>query len=309
MNLQTKLNKKINLYELLGIESNSSQYEIKKAWKKLALKYHPDKTMNSSNDEFIKLKYAYDILSDENLKKEYDRELNCENNFEHGLNFFNLNMVDLIKNFIKSTEINKILKLMEEKKILISELFNIYLRQNNFNDFIKKLVDITVIIDFDLKDVWMCNPKKFTLNRTTKNFFEELIYPIDFEQVYENEGDEIIIGDVLYKGNLTIKINVINMKYYGENYYILDNELYVLINNQRIKNNIFQLIFLNGIKYKFDITKLNKINNKIGCVYFKKKFGLAKFLSNDSIENHIDNQNHIESSHITYSNLFFIILL
>lgn len=63
-------NSQIDLYQILEINSNSSDEQIKKAWKKLALKYHPDKNndKNYSNEKFIKIKYAYDILSDKNLK-------------------------------------------------------------------------------------------------------------------------------------------------------------------------------------------------------------------------------------------------
>ena len=172
-------------------------------------------------------------------------------------------------------------------------------------------MNITIIIDYDLKDVWLCNPKIVKYKRCTKDIFEELIYPIDFEQIYEGEGDEIIINNILYKGNLIIKINIINTFYNGENYYIFDDELYVLIDNKRINNNRFELNFLDNNKYIFNIIKLNKINNKIGNVYYKKNFGLPKILLNNLMKN---NDSHIISigdieTNIMYSNLFFIILV
>ena len=42
-----------NYYEKLGLQDNASDDEIKKAYKKLAIKYHPDKQINSSQEEKI----------------------------------------------------------------------------------------------------------------------------------------------------------------------------------------------------------------------------------------------------------------
>lgn len=63
----------MNLYKILEIEENSSICEIKKAYKKLILKYHPDKSSNiDTTSKFIEIKYAYDILSDDTKRKEYN---------------------------------------------------------------------------------------------------------------------------------------------------------------------------------------------------------------------------------------------
>ncbi len=66
-----------DLYKLLGIGREANKAEIKKAYRDLAKKYHPDR--NSGNEEaekkFIEVNKAYEILSDEKLKKEYDEKL------------------------------------------------------------------------------------------------------------------------------------------------------------------------------------------------------------------------------------------
>ena len=310
MNDSINSDEKINLYELLEIKPDSSNEEIKKAWKKLALKYHPDKNNNISSEKFIKIKYAYEILSNDDLKNKYDEQFKFKSNniFE----MFNSNLKNNIINFINLTETEKIIKLMIKKKEMSINFFDTSFELKNSNDFIKKLIDITVIIDYDLRDVWLCNPKLIKCQRCTKDIFEELIYPIDFEQIYEDEGDEIIINNTLYKGNLVVKINIINTFCNGENYYVFDDELYVLVDNKRIKDNKFQLNFLDGNKYIFNITKLKKKDNKIGNVYFKKHFGFPKFFLNNITKKNFKNNDLIISdieSDITYSNLFFIILL
>lgn len=65
---------KENYYAILGVEENSSQDEIKKSFRKLSMKWHPDKNRNNSDAEekFKSISQAYDILSDKDKKKEYD---------------------------------------------------------------------------------------------------------------------------------------------------------------------------------------------------------------------------------------------
>jgi DnaJ family protein A protein 2 len=59
------------LYDTLGISPNASISDIKKAYRKLALVFHPDKPTGDEK-KFIKLSSAYEILSDENKKRTYD---------------------------------------------------------------------------------------------------------------------------------------------------------------------------------------------------------------------------------------------
>ena len=58
-------------YDILGIDENSSIDDIKSAYKKLSLKYHPDRNPEGS-DMFIKINQAYKTLSDETRRKVYD---------------------------------------------------------------------------------------------------------------------------------------------------------------------------------------------------------------------------------------------
>lgn len=63
-----------NYYDILEVSKTATQEEIKKAYRKLALKYHPDKNPDdkSSEDKFKKIAEAYEVLSDETKKKNYD---------------------------------------------------------------------------------------------------------------------------------------------------------------------------------------------------------------------------------------------
>jgi molecular chaperone DnaJ len=61
-------------YKTLGVDRKASQAEIKKAYRKLARKYHPDTNSDAgAEDRFKKISEAYDTLSDEEKRKRYDR--------------------------------------------------------------------------------------------------------------------------------------------------------------------------------------------------------------------------------------------
>lgn len=62
-------------YTILGLNKDASQEDIKRAYKRLALKHHPDK--NGGDDTmFIKINLAYQILSDPSKRQEYDSRSN-----------------------------------------------------------------------------------------------------------------------------------------------------------------------------------------------------------------------------------------
>lgn len=64
----------MDYYELLGVERTASAAEIKSAYRKLALKYHPDRNKEEgASEKFAQISEAYAVLSDEEKRAHYDR--------------------------------------------------------------------------------------------------------------------------------------------------------------------------------------------------------------------------------------------
>lgn len=63
-----------NYYDILGVNKNATADEIKKAYRNLAFKYHPDRNQGNADAEekFKKISAAYDVLGDESKRRNYD---------------------------------------------------------------------------------------------------------------------------------------------------------------------------------------------------------------------------------------------
>ena len=62
-----------NYYEIIGVSKEATQDEIKKKFRELAKKIHPDKTKEDSEKEMAELNKAYEVLSDKEHREKYDK--------------------------------------------------------------------------------------------------------------------------------------------------------------------------------------------------------------------------------------------
>lgn len=111
----------VNFYEILEVSSTATDADIRKAYKKLSLKWHPDKNQNSkeATNKFKQISQAYQILSDAKQRKIYDKKLQNDSqrrttatshaSFDpFSSPFFSFKSAhDIFKNFFKDDDFSK----------------------------------------------------------------------------------------------------------------------------------------------------------------------------------------------------------
>ena len=80
-----------NYYEMLGVDKNAPSNEIKKAYRTLAIKYHPDRNLGNkaAEEKFKDINEAYEVLSDQTRRVQYDQSISRKNFINKGATFGN----------------------------------------------------------------------------------------------------------------------------------------------------------------------------------------------------------------------------
>ena len=92
---------KQDYYDILGVDKNASEAEIKKAYRKMAIKYHPDKNPDdkAAEENFKKAAEAYEVLSDADKKARYDQFGHQAFEGAGGFGGGGMNMEDIFSHF------------------------------------------------------------------------------------------------------------------------------------------------------------------------------------------------------------------
>jgi curved DNA-binding protein CbpA len=100
--------RKKDLYSVLGVNKDSTQDDIKKAYRKLSLQLHPDRNNNSkeSTDKYQEINSAYEVLGDETERMNYDRQ--GQNIPFFGQTTVEINPADIF-NFLNKKKFKKII--------------------------------------------------------------------------------------------------------------------------------------------------------------------------------------------------------
>lgn len=212
----------MTLYEILEINRNATTIEIKKAYNRLAKKYHPDKNNYDSSEQFQKIVYAYNVLKNEKTREEYTMMNNINKNKFH----------DILEK-IFNTNIN--LNILKDVGIKLNksdwEIFN------NYNiDELNNLVN-----NFNLHDVinFVSNnilPKKDIYDNTCSDSDID-IWNESIGEYYSSENIPLIYQK--YNSNnilLSLNVDIDN---------IVDNK----IRKVKIKRNINEEIITNTFKF------------------------------------------------------------
>lgn len=127
-------------YAILGVTQKSTQDDIRKAYKKLALLHHPDKS-TGNRQRFEEIHEAYLVLSSAPLKSVYDSTLTCDDTPDELYDFF-MTMLEVIQKQIASTKAHVYAKSTEKKHTRALDIhLNVHVTlEEVYNEGIKKVV-------------------------------------------------------------------------------------------------------------------------------------------------------------------------
>lgn len=182
--------KEDSYYDILGIDTNASKEEVRSAYRRLALLFHPDKCQEGQAHDatrFLKIKEAYEVLSDDFKKNVYDSGFSNIGNL-------NVNWHDFM-NSILVMLMHVYNKWKEHKQNAIIIPINILL-EDIYNKKVKKLVVNVKRLDLKLQELV---DSSVTLYMSLLNFSNEY--------TFENVGDENMYG---VKNDIIIKVNIID---------------------------------------------------------------------------------------------------
>ncbi|GAA7786362.1 DnaJ family protein [Helicobacter pylori] len=188
-----------SLYQTLDVSENANQDEIKKSYRRLARKYHPDLNKTKEAEEkFKEINAAYEILSDEEKRRQYD---------QFGDNMFGgQNFSDFARSRSTSEDLDDILS-----SIFGRGGFSQRFSQNsqgfsgfNFSNFAHEDLDMTTTLNVSVLDTLLGNKKQVSIN----NEIFSLKIPIGVE-----EGEKIRVRNKgkmgrTGRGDLLLQIHI-----------------------------------------------------------------------------------------------------
>lgn len=275
-------------YQKLGLNKGASIDDIKRAYKKLALRFHPDKNPDlDSCKEFISITESYKrLLNDDEINEDID------------ITFY-LNMyIDMIKNLYTY--------ITDENNIFNKKFFN----KKQKTKIQKTVKEVVINFNVSVKDIYTNALKKLTIKLLRKDNDKLIKKKEDFyisllnyknEYRFVGKGDEDLSGN---KGDIRILVNIVKEEYsidgcdiiyilnisYYEYLYGIKKEIYYLNDKLlEIEHNFYgelgEKMYLNmGVKYYDKKTETFKFGNLIIRFKLDMKIKNSDYLDDDTFK-------------------------
>jgi DnaJ-class molecular chaperone len=247
-------NDNLDLYNILNLTENSSNEQIKYNFKKLALKYHPDKNKsNDANEKFNQIRIAYEILSDPIKKQKYDmmvRTKKCK-------------FTETIMLFIKEITNPKIIQNLLNRPDIMKDIKDGNIHQISQKIIQKILDNIDVDIDINkLNEIFINSPSQNSMlndrdKKKTEDSYDKHNYDtsdfntlnicskvkVSLDDIYHNRLKEIIIKrKVITNGQLLYDTNSYYIPLYDEKVIINEAGDKVITNDKTEIGNVILLL-------------------------------------------------------------------
>jgi len=278
-----------NYYDILELDHTCNMNDIKKSYRKLSLKWHPDRNNNSneSNEMFKLITNAYNELITQKNNTNHDL---IKNNKSSIIDFDNIKYKDIFSIF-ENLSNNKNISNNHKNDSLNNILSDIVNITNNIKYSLKNVEPIFKDVDIDIADIYnghilpieiYRNVIKNSLNyQETEKIYLKIPKGIDNKEVIiiKNKGN-IIDNN---KGNIHFIINIINnTPFIRDGFDIIYNKEITL--KDALCGFTFEIKHLNG-----NILKINNLNGNIIKPNYKKIVNNMGFIRDDYIGNFIIN--------------------
>ncbi len=227
-----------NYYDILGIDKHATSEEIKKSYRRLSLKYHPDRNEDKhfAEDKFKTISNAYSVLSDKEKKKTYDLNNNNNNNNEYEIE----NIINILKNnknmllglnLLNKNINNKPLPIIKNLSISLEEAYTgckkpieieRWINENSIKCKEKETLYVTIYQGIDNNELIILRNKGNILDENNIGDIKIFIKVVN-NTCFERKG-----LDLIYKKNITLKEALCGFKFTLN---FLDKKVFNIDNN------------------------------------------------------------------------------